>query len=75
MGKHGKIIGMWERIDEVIYESGLTKAEVARRCHFSRNILADESSNRMMSAWTLASFCTNMHVSADYILGLKETKR
>lgn len=74
MGKHGKVIGMWDRIDDVIYESGLSKAEVARRCHFSRNILADAGANRMMSAWSLMSFCSTMNVSADYILGLRKDK-
>lgn len=75
MGKHNKVRGFWERVDEVIYESGLSKAEIARRCGFSRNILADEGAGRMMSVGTLASFCSAMHVSADYILGLTNERK
>ena len=75
MGKHNKVRGFWERVDEVIYDSGLSKAEIARRCGFSRNILADENAGRMMSVGVLTSFCSVMHVSADYILGLKNDRK
>jgi hypothetical protein len=74
MGRHKKIEGMWDRIDEVILDSGLTKSEIARRCGFSRNILADRSAGRMLSLGALASFCSTMNVSADYILGIKRTR-
>lgn len=73
-GHHTKVYGLWDRIDEVISESGLSKSEVARRCGFSRNVLASESLNQMPSAGILAKFCSTMEVSADYILGLSDKK-
>ena len=74
MGKHKKIPGMWERIDEVIADSGLSKIEISKRCGFERRTLSGETENRMLSIGALKSFCQTMNVSADYILGIKKEK-
>lgn len=73
-GHHTKVQGFWNRINDVILKSGLSKSEIARRCGFSRNVLASSNLNQMMSAGILAKFCKGMNISADYILGLSDKK-
>lgn len=74
MSEHIKLEGFWERINQAVLDSGLSKSEVARRSGISRGIFYGESDNRMFSAGSLARFCSVTHVSADWILGLKERR-
>lgn len=74
MSEHIKLEGFWERIDETIVDSGLSKTEIARRSGFERRVLNGASENRMMSVGSLARFCAVTNVSADWILGLRSEK-
>lgn len=60
--------GFDRRRDEACYRSGLTKAEIAKKCGFNRKTLY----SRNMNSLYLAKFCAVTHVSADWLLGLKE---
>ena len=70
MSGHKVIDGVWDRIELVIADSGMTKEAVAKRCGINRRTLIETNRGRMPSLGTLASFCGAMGVSADYILGL-----
>lgn len=69
MGKHKMVEGFWDRVDEAVKKSGLTRAEIARRGNFTRDVFYE--STKMFSSGTLASFCSVTHVSADWLLGVK----
>ena len=75
MSEHIKIAGIWDRIEQTIYDSEMTKVEVAKKCGFERRTLNGKSDNRMLSLGAFAKLCATMNVSADYILGLSEHKR
>ena len=70
MSRHKKIDGVWDRLEIVMADKGVTKREVARLCGINRRTLIETNRGRMPSLGTLATFCTKMGVSADYILGL-----
>jgi hypothetical protein len=75
MSEHIKLEGFWDRVNKAVKDSGLSKSEIARRGGFERRALNGESENRMLSAGTLARFCVVTDVSADWILGIKRTKK
>lgn len=63
------IYGFWERFEEAVSCSGLSKAEIARRIGVHRHSLY--ASDHVPSALTIAKVCAITHTSADYLLGLK----
>lgn len=65
------IQGFRERLEQACYDTGLSKAEIARRCGFSRKILADTSSLYMMRSGHLAKFCAVTGTDANWLLGIK----
>lgn len=65
--------GFANRVEDVIYESGKTKVEIAKECDCERKTFINMA-DRSMNIVTLAKFCANMGVSSDYLLGLS-TKR
>ena len=65
------IEGYHERLEEACRESGLSKAEIARRCRMKRSCLYNDG---MLSSFFLAKFCAVTKVSADWLLGLKREK-
>ncbi len=69
------IEGFYERIEEAIYEAGLTKASVADQIGCNRKSLYTPYENRMLSSGYLAKLCSITNVSADWLLGLSKIKR
>lgn len=66
------IYGFWDRIEKAVEESGMSKAEIARKMGCDRKIFyLGRRQQTMMSAGYIAKFCVATGVSADYILGLK----
>lgn len=71
--KHGIYIdGFFERMDEAVEESGMSKMEISRRMKASPTCLSNMKTRRIMpSSGLLAKFCGVTGASADYLLGLK----
>ena len=65
------IEGFWERVEESIRNSGLTKKEIAKKMGVNRATLYP-SSGMNLSTDNIAKFCKIVGVSSDYLLGLKE---
>lgn len=69
------IDGLWDRIDEEIYKQHRTKSEVARQCGFDRRTLVHSMDKDNISLPYFARLCSELHVSADYLLfGKKNNK-
>ena len=67
------VSGLWERINQEIYDQGRTKKDVATQCGFDRKILCgydDKSTNLILPYF--ARLCCALNVSADYLLFGKE---
>lgn len=64
------INGLWERIDEEIYKQNRSKSEVAKKCRFDRKTLCG---HKNISLPYFARLCSELHVSADYLLFGKES--
>lgn len=66
------IFGFWDRVNDVIYKTGLSKCEIARRMGCDRKVLIGaESEGRMLSAINVASFCAVTGTDANWLLGVK----
>ena len=71
MARHANAIeGFWERIEEAVSRSGLSKKQIAERGGFNRKDLSPATTNCMLSARNLAKFCAVTKTSADWLLGL-----
>jgi hypothetical protein len=71
MMKHkGCIMGFWDRLDESIIRTGLSKAAIARRMGVDRKTLY-RSSAENMGALYVAKFCAVTKTDANWLLGLK----
>lgn len=68
------IYGFWDRLDEVCEQSGMTKAEISRRMGIDRKTLYNTCGSKSMNSGYLAKFCGVTGASADYLLGLSNTK-
>lgn len=70
--------GFWERVDEAIESSGMTKIQIAEKMGVERKSLYPRrdanGDNRSWHSGRLASFCKITGVSADWLLGLSRTK-
>ena len=66
------IRGMPERLQHAVYESGLTHEEISKRAGISRSkleaILAGDGG---CYASTFVKICAVLHISADWLFGLK----
>ena len=70
------IEGFWERLEEAVRLSGMTKTEIARRIGCDRKSLYELSrTRRMLHCGYMAKFCAITKVSADWLLGLKREMR
>ena len=71
--------GFWDRVEEAIADSGMSKNQIAEKMGVERKSLyATKSSNGDSRSWhsgRLASFCKITGVSADWLLGLSNQKR
>ena len=64
------IYGFWDRLNETVKESGMSKREIAEKIGCDRKALSDYGST--LSPLYIARFCVVTGVSADYLLGIKE---
>ena len=64
------IMGFHERLDKACKDSGISKAEIARRCGFARGILYP-APYQMMASVYIAKFCAVTHTDANWLLGVK----
>ena len=69
--------GFWDRVDQAIEESGMTKVELAKKMGIERKALyrpTDGSDDRSWHSGRVATFCKITGVSADWLLGLSNHK-
>ena len=70
--------GFWDRVEEAIQDSGMTKPQIARLMGVNRKaLIPSKSSNGTDRSWhsgRLASFCKITGVSADWLLGISRKK-
>lgn len=69
--------GFWDRIDQAIADSGLTKVDIAKKMGVERKSLyrpTDGSDDRSWHSGRIVSFCKVTGVSADWLLGLSSRK-
>ena len=66
------IEGYKERLEEAVYQSGMTKKEIARLMGMDRKVLQPENRYCQMGAGALMKFCAITGVSADWMLGLRK---
>lgn len=70
--KQKLIEGFWDRVEEVVYNTGLSKCEIARRMGGERKLLiTGKAENRMLSAGYVASFCAVTGTDANWLLGVR----
>jgi hypothetical protein len=70
MKKNTYIKGFHERLDKACHNSGLSKAEIARRGGFDRKTLHPLPHQMMGSAY-IAKFCAVTGTDANWLLGVK----
>lgn len=73
--EHLFVSGLWERINQEIYDQNREKKEIAARCGFRRGILNgydDKDVNISLLYFML--LCKELNVSADYLLFGKNNK-
>lgn len=63
--------GFWDRIEEAVIRSGLTKAEITRRMRVERKVLYRGIDDRDMNCLYVARFCVVTGTNANWLLGLK----
>lgn len=65
--------GFGERLREAIYKSGYSTTQLEKLCNVNHSNISQYMSEEMApTAWTLASLCKVLNVSADYLLFGKE---
>lgn len=75
MEKGIMIEGFWDRLEDAIGESGMTKSEIARRVGCDRKTLYENfETHRMLHSGYLARICAVTKVSAAWLLGLRREK-
>lgn len=71
--------GFWDRVEEAVTQSGMTKAQIAEKMGVNKKALYFKSSTSGKdSSWhsgRLSSFCKVTGVSADWLLGLTDRKQ
>lgn len=67
MNRHQQVEGLWERVEQVCFETGMTKREICKRMGFDRKALYDSSG---FSTLKLARFCAVTGADANWLLGV-----
>lgn len=67
MNRHQQVEGLWERVDQVCFETGMTKPQLCKRMGFDRKALYDSSG---FSTLKLARFCAVTGADANWLLGV-----
>ena len=70
MRQNTYIAGFHERLDKACHDSGLSKAEIARRAGFDRKSLHPKEHTMMTSAY-IAKFCAVTGTDANWLLGVR----
>ena len=68
MARSNVIYGFFERVNEICFESGMTKEEIAQKMGFSKKSLYQSSGG--WGVLKLARFCAVTGADANYILGI-----
>ena len=74
--QHLFVPGLWERINQEIYDQNRTKKDIAARCGFDKKLIEgydDKAVN--LSLPYLMLLCKELNVSADYLLFGKKRER
>lgn len=66
--------GFWDRVNEAIESSGMSKSQIADKMGVERKSLYAKGDNCSWHSGRLASFCKIVGVSADWLLGLSDRK-
>ena len=67
--EHLLVSGLWERINQEIYDQNRMKKDIAVQCGFNRRVLIgydDKDNNLSLPHFML--LCKELNVSADYLL-------
>lgn len=64
------IDGFVDRLEEACRNTGLTKAEIARRCGIDRKQLYRQQSMFMMNSGDVAKFCAGTGTDSNWLLGV-----
>lgn len=67
--EHLLVSGLWERINQEIYDQNRLKKDIAASCGFNRKVLEgyDDKSNNISLHYFML-LCKELNVSADYLL-------
>lgn len=61
--------GLWERINQEIYDQNLKKKDIAENCGFDRKtIIGYDDRGNNLSLPNFMLLCKELNVSADYLL-------
>ena len=63
--------GFWDRMEEAVIRSGLTKVEISKRMRVDRKTLYRGDDERDMNCLYVARFCAVTGTDANWLLGLK----
>lgn len=67
------LYGFWDRVDEAVRRSGLSRQEIAKRANIHRKTLMEHNDRAAgMHSRTLAAFCMVTGADANWLLGLKK---
>jgi transcriptional regulator with XRE-family HTH domain len=73
---YNRIVGFSDRLCEAIDDSGLTTPQICERCRIERKAFYEYKRGEYTPPVIfLARLCSVLHVSADWLLGLKSTKQ
>ena len=72
MNRKNYINGFFERVDQVCFESGLTRSEICKRMGYDRKALYESSG---FSTLKLARFCAVTGTDANWLLGLSRERK
>lgn len=72
MNRHQRVEGLQERVDQVCFETGMTKPQLCKQMGFDRKALYDSSG---FSTLKLARFCAVTGADANWLLGLSRERK
>ena len=66
------LYGFWDKVDEVVARSGMSKSEITRKMGVHHKTIMPSARCAWMHSRTLAAFCTVTGADANWLLGLKK---
>lgn len=64
--------GFNDKVEIVVYNTGLSKKKLAEMCGFDRKLLCRDGEGTNLSAINIKRFCQVTGASADWLLGLSD---